>query len=489
MSPVERFEAEYLRRLAKQLESDLLELHAREADLQEENAELADARRELGDKAAALARQVQDLELEVKSASGAEQLHRDLEAKYADLHASHTDLEAKLAVIADERQVLGDQAASLKKRIRELERELESARGKCSNAEQLFQEALAATPEPPPTDPRLGEALRELDELHARHRDLKTKHDRLQARHTRSRSRFDELAAIIKKLERTPPTERQDHQGKVERMRARLEEAGRVAAEKKVDHTWRLFSLPTKDEVPGFDLVNNWGATPEKLRPLFALMEVVSTIRGSARIFALISRGAGFQPNAHDNSEWEVAATRQIYKAGRDHYHPLSYGDAAAEYGSGGLFRALAPVFLWTAVHEMKGDAPLLTAPPEVMHVPRVAAFGAVVYLQRLLTKFRVDDHGDIKAGWISPHLLESDHRGAPTYNRLRNRFFAEAAKMGLNLDDTRSIPRHLRAESWPGAAAVYKSLTGTRGVRSTRATFSQLELAAELRGYLEDGD
>jgi len=27
--------------------------------------------------------------------------------------------------------------------------------------------------------------------------------------------------------------------------------------------TWRLFSLPTKDEVPGFDLVNNWGATPE----------------------------------------------------------------------------------------------------------------------------------------------------------------------------------------------------------------------------------
>ena len=47
--------------------------------------------------------------------------------------------------------------------------------------------------------------------------------------------------------------------------------------------------LPTATDVPGFDLERNWGKTPTDLRPLFALMERVSGIDGSGRIFATIA--------------------------------------------------------------------------------------------------------------------------------------------------------------------------------------------------------
>jgi len=220
-------------------------------------------------------------------------------------------------------------------------------------------------------------------------------------------------------------------------------------------------SLPTADEVPGFDLLSNWGKTPVKLRPLFALMEEVSKIRGSARIFALIAkRESDFVPTAHNHDERETDGSRRAYKNARDRNRPLAYGEASGEFGSGGLFAALGPYFLWTGVQEMKGDAPLLNAPPEVVFVPRIAAFGAVVYLQRLLKYYQIDDHADIKVGWRSPDLLKN-RRGTSTYKMVRTKFYADAAKLGLDLDDTSTIPKDLTSELWPGAATAFTSLTG----------------------------
>ena len=223
----------------------------------------------------------------------------------------------------------------------------------------------------------------------------------------------------------------------------------------------RVPPLPTEGEVPGFDLVTNWGTTPKKLRPLFALMEEVSRIRGSARIFAVIAkREADFQPAAHDDHPLEAQASRRVYVNARDRNRPLTYGEAAADFGSGGLFGPLAPYFLWTGVQEMKGDAPLLAAPPEVLFIPRVAAFGAVVYLQRLLTNYQIDDLADIKAGWASPGLLRG-FRGGTVYNTVRNRFLADATDLGVDLDDTSTIPKPLSAELWPGGGTAFTSLTG----------------------------
>ena len=223
----------------------------------------------------------------------------------------------------------------------------------------------------------------------------------------------------------------------------------------------RVPGLPEAPAVAGFNLKANWGATPTELRPLFALMERASQIEGSARIFAVIAkREAGFQATAHNDSNWEVDASRRAYKNARDSNPPLKYGEAAAEFGSGGLFGALAPYFLWTAVREMKAKAPFLGAPPEVMFIPRVAAFGAVAYMVGILSYYKIEDHADIKVGWASPSLLKSG-RGSDTYKEIRTRFFADAAELGIDLEDTSTIPESLSAKAWPGVPAVFEALTG----------------------------
>ena len=219
--------------------------------------------------------------------------------------------------------------------------------------------------------------------------------------------------------------------------------------------------LPTAADVPGFDLTKNWGKTPGDLRPLYALMERVSGIDGSGRIFATISqRESGFVPTAHNDSKSESDASRRAYANSKDRNPALKYGVQAAEFGSGGLFAALAPYFLWTGVPEVGGQAPLLGSPPEIMFLPRVAAFGACVYLQRLVANYRLDDHLDVKVGWASPSLLK-DGRGNSTYKAVRARFHSDALALGVDLDDTSTIPAKLNAKRWPGVLKVFADLVG----------------------------
>ncbi len=225
-----------------------------------------------------------------------------------------------------------------------------------------------------------------------------------------------------------------------------------------------LDPLPTAGDATG-DLVTNWGDTPVDLRPLFDTMQTVSRIAGSARIFAVIAfRESQFITTAHNgNAEGEQDErddSRAAYKNNKDRNPPLKYGEQAAEFGSGGLFGALAPYFLWTGVPEVGKKAPLLQSPPELMFQPRVAAFAACVYMQRLLANYRIDDHADIKAGWASPSLLKSG-RGKEQYNHVRARFFEDAINLGIDLQGESTIPSKLSAKAWPGVPAVWKALVG----------------------------
>ncbi|MBK8263809.1 MAG: hypothetical protein IPK80_21040 [Nannocystis sp.] len=221
-----------------------------------------------------------------------------------------------------------------------------------------------------------------------------------------------------------------------------------------------LTPLPAPSDVSG-DLLTNWGDTPSDLRPLFVAMEEASQIPGSARIFAVIaSRESKFQVDAHNgdgaHEQAERDASRRAYENHKANNPPLRYGEQAADFGSGGLFGALAPYFLWTGVPAR--EAHLLNAPPELMFQPRAAAFAACVYLQRLLAHYRVDDHADIKAGWASPSLLVGG-RGQKTYNDVRARFLADASTLGVDLA---AIPhKRLDHAAWPGVTAVFQRLIG----------------------------
>jgi hypothetical protein len=225
-----------------------------------------------------------------------------------------------------------------------------------------------------------------------------------------------------------------------------------------------LAPLPKAADVTG-DLVANWGDTPTDLRPLFQYMEQVSRIAGSARVFPVIAyRESRFVTTAHNGNatgeQDERDSSRAAYANNKDRNPPLKYGEQAAEFGSGGLFGLLAPYFLWTGVPEVGKKAPLLNAPPELMFQPRAAAFGAVVYMQRLLKAHRVDDLADIKAGWANPSLLGSG-RGSEKYHDVRANFLGDAMTLGIDLTDHATVPEKLDASAWPGVLTVFAALVG----------------------------
>ena len=225
-----------------------------------------------------------------------------------------------------------------------------------------------------------------------------------------------------------------------------------------------LAPLPRAADVTG-DLSRNWGETPVDLRPLFTLMEETARIKGAARVFAGIAyHESHYVTTAHNGNatgeEDEREGSRNAYANNKERNPPLRYGDQAAEFGSGGLFGALAPYFLWTGVPEIGKKAPLLNAAPTLVFQPRAAAFGAAVYMQRLLSQYRVDDVPDIKVGWANPKLLGKG-RGGEKYQEVRARFLEDVKALGIDLADVDTIPAKLDASAWPGVPAVFAGLVG----------------------------
>jgi len=209
------------------------------------------------------------------------------------------------------------------------------------------------------------------------------------------------------------------------------------------------------------DLERNWGSTPPALRELLLRAEAAARIPGAARFLAVASwRESRWHADAHNQRDSEVAASRSAYESRRGELPQLAHGEEGADFGSGGLFGLLAPYFLWSGVPEVGDDAPLLGKRPTAMFDPATSAFAAAVYMQRLLAPhYHPDDWADVRAGWASPSLLTSA-RGGTTYNEVRARFLADAAEVGIDLDDPATMP-HPSASDWPGVLEVYRALVG----------------------------
>lgn len=228
-----------------------------------------------------------------------------------------------------------------------------------------------------------------------------------------------------------------------------------------------LVPLPVAADVPFGDVTRNWGTTPVDLRPLLLLIEFATGIHGAARLLAIVAyRESGFKPTAHNGDEekeqGERSASWRGYFNNKDRNPPLIHGELAANFGSGGLFGGLAPYALWTGVQEMKDKAPLLGSDPRILFLPRVAGFVAAVYLQRLLRNYDIGDHADIKVGWGSVSLLSDAGRKDPDYARIRQRFYEDAKTLGIDLTDEVTIPAKMRADTWPGVAAVFEKIVVT---------------------------
>lgn len=212
--------------------------------------------------------------------------------------------------------------------------------------------------------------------------------------------------------------------------------------------------------LPGGDAGgDNWGTTPAELRPLFLRMEEAAGIPGSARFFAVVSAGESrWNPSAHNDRDDEVESSRRAYENNAASRPALAYGQAAAAFGSGGLFGQLAPYFLWSASAELKDAAPLLGEPPTAIFQPRLAAYGAVVLLRRLVLHYDVRDVLDARVGWAAVSLL-NENRGSATYLEVRSDFAARAQKVGIDLS---RLPARFEAGPFPGFRGAYDLLVSS---------------------------
>lgn len=225
------------------------------------------------------------------------------------------------------------------------------------------------------------------------------------------------------------------------------------------------FDLPEASELTSdADLETNWGETPEELRPLFMRMEEVSGIEGAGRIYSVIAYGESrWQNDAQNDDAHEVDASTRALKNGLGRGNPtLKYGDEAAAFGSGGYFGALAPYYLWIGVPTVGKRAPFLDHHPKSMFSPRNAAFHAMYYLYRLIrvNLYTLRDHLDIKAGWAAPALITKSRLDSEKTLGIRAKFSQHAAEVGIDLNDTSTIPTVLSAARWPGALTAYNRIT-----------------------------
>lgn len=217
-------------------------------------------------------------------------------------------------------------------------------------------------------------------------------------------------------------------------------------------------ALNRRTRAAGADMDRNWGTTPPELRALLLRVESVSRMPGAARFLAVVSwRESRWNPAAHNDSATEASRSSDAFAARRNRQPPLEHGPAAAVFGSGGLFGMLAPYFLWTGTAESKDRAPLLTMHPSAMFDPTISAFAAAVYLQRIVAGYAPAGWADVRAGWAAPKLL-TGARGGEKYNEVRARFVADAATIGIDINDRATMPAP-SARRWPGVAKVYQAL------------------------------
>lgn len=220
------------------------------------------------------------------------------------------------------------------------------------------------------------------------------------------------------------------------------------------DGSWRY--VPADPSVYADD---NWGETPKDWIPYFQALEDISGIPGSGRIFSLIAYGESrWVPTAHNNDASEISnGSRPAYERAKDKFPPLKFGEEAANFGSGGLFAMLGPVYLWTGAVFGRKYAPLLDHRPETMFDPRLAGFAAIVFLRNLIRNRDVRDLVDIKVGWGRPTRLAE--RESEAYSNARAKFWGQSVEVGIDLEDRNTLPPKLDISGFRGVLKVYERM------------------------------
>jgi hypothetical protein len=195
------------------------------------------------------------------------------------------------------------------------------------------------------------------------------------------------------------------------------------------------------------------------------LMEEVSRIEGSARVFAVIAyRESRFVTSAHNGNaaaeQDERDSSRAPTTTTRAATRRSSTASRRPTSAAGACSALLAPYFLWTGVPEVGKKAPLSTRRPSCCssRAPRPSAPRLHAAAARPLPRRRHRRH---QGRLGQPRRCSRSGRGSAKYHDVRARFLADAMTLGIDLTDAATIPPKLDASAWPGVPAVFAGLVG----------------------------
>lgn len=174
-----------------------------------------------------------------------------------------------------------------------------------------------------------------------------------------------------------------------------------------------------------------WGNVPADWRPkIKAWSDALKMPHMWAFMAVVMRREAGFKANAQNTDKHEVTASQNAIANGLKRGNPPpKWAVELGQFGSGGLFGALAPYFAWIGLDE--GYMPFLNRRANLIFNPDASAVFAGHYAWRVLSNYKVRDWFDLRTGWASPSVLKNDPDGT-TAKGVRSRMQQDIDALGL---------------------------------------------------------
>lgn len=176
-----------------------------------------------------------------------------------------------------------------------------------------------------------------------------------------------------------------------------------------------------------------------------------------AMLTIVAKRESGFSPTAHNDSEGERLGSKFGIERGEKRGNPSpKFAAEIANFGSGGLFGALASSFAWIGLD--KSFMPFLKRKPEVMFEADASAVFASHYFWRVTSPGYANGRKltffDVRTGWASPDALKNSPTGK-TAQKVRADMTDDIKKLGWDPAWVESLP--VDRSGYPGIATIAK--------------------------------
>ena len=199
-----------------------------------------------------------------------------------------------------------------------------------------------------------------------------------------------------------------------------------------------------------------WGKVPKGMQSLLTATQKAAGIPYLWVYSAICAQGESeFNPKAHNTSKKEITGSTDGLANGLKRGNPSpKHATEIKNFGSGGLFGALAPYFAWIGLDV--SFMPFLRRKPALMFEPEASAIFMAHYFWRITAPMYANGRKlnffDVRVGWASPTMLKSSPFGKNA-EAVRGRMREAINFIGWDEDWVASLP--VTREPYRGIKAV----------------------------------